>query len=132
MTLPDPSKLFPAYSILLLLLGLGAAFTFPTSCQRQATPRQEFKQNESGDDDKTSPTSKMPEKVRRLNICLISDFFYPDKGGVETHIYNLAQCLILRGHKVIVVTGSFNERTGVRHLTNGLKVYHTPIIVMAR
>ena len=67
-----------------------------------------------------------------MHICIISDFFYPDKGGVETHMYNLAQCLLARGHKVIVVTGAFQERIGVRYLTNGLKVYHIPIIEMFR
>lgn len=31
---------------------------------------------------------------------MISDFFYPNMGGVENHLFNLSQCLILRGHKV--------------------------------
>lgn len=31
---------------------------------------------------------------------MISDFFYPNMGGVENHIYQLAQCLVARGHKV--------------------------------
>ena len=39
MTLPDPSILFPSYGILLLLLSLGAAFTFP-SCARQSSVRR--------------------------------------------------------------------------------------------
>lgn len=47
------------------------------------------------------------------------------------HIYNLAQCLIDRGHKVIVLTSTYNnERVGVRYLTNGLKVYHLPTTVL--
>lgn len=47
------------------------------------------------------------------------------------HIYNLAQCLIDRGHKVIVITSTYSkERVGVRHLTNGLKVYHLPTTVL--
>lgn len=36
----------------------------------------------------------------RLKIALISDFFYPRKGGAETHQYALGQELIRRGHKV--------------------------------
>lgn len=32
---------------------------------------------------------------------MVSDFFYPNIGGVESHIYQLAQCLIARGHKVL-------------------------------
>ena len=33
-------------------------------------------------------------------ILMVSDFFYPNFGGVEHHIYHLAQCLMQRGHKV--------------------------------
>lgn len=32
---------------------------------------------------------------------MVSDFFYPNAGGVETHIYQLSQCLMARGNKVI-------------------------------
>ncbi|XP_044731343.1 phosphatidylinositol N-acetylglucosaminyltransferase subunit A [Chrysoperla carnea] len=60
-------------------------------------------------------------------ICMASDFFYPNMGGVEEHIYNLSQCLIANGHKVIVLTHSYADRVGVRYMTNGLKVYYLPI-----
>ena len=43
-------------------------------------------------------------------------------GGVESHIFQLSQCLLERGHKVIVVTHAYGDRSGVRYLTNGLKV----------
>ena len=36
----------------------------------------------------------------KLSILMVSDFLYPNAGGVENHIYQLAQCLISRGHKV--------------------------------
>ncbi len=42
---------------------------------------------------------------------MVSDFLYPNAGGVENHIYQLSQCLISRGHKVgvgLVVTISDN------------------------
>ena len=55
---------------------------------------------------------------------LVSDFFYPQPGGVESHIYQLSQRLIDRGHKVIVICHAYGDRTGVRYLTNGLKVLH--------
>jgi phosphatidylinositol glycan class A protein len=56
-------------------------------------------------------------------VCsMVSDFFYPNMGGVEEHIFNLSQCLISRGYKVIVLTHSYGERVGVRYMTNGLKV----------
>lgn len=60
---------------------------------------------------------------------MVSDFFYPNMGGVEEHIFNLSECLLLRGHKVIIITHSYGNRKGVRYMTNGLKVYYLPIKV---
>ncbi|XP_024919531.1 phosphatidylinositol N-acetylglucosaminyltransferase subunit A isoform X2 [Cynoglossus semilaevis] len=40
------------------------------------------------------------------------------------------QCLIEKGHKVVIVTHSYGKRKGVRYLTNGLKVYYLPLQVM--
>ncbi|XP_058066785.1 phosphatidylinositol N-acetylglucosaminyltransferase subunit A [Anopheles bellator] len=64
-----------------------------------------------------------------MRICIASDFFYPNMGGVEEHIFNLSQCLLARGHKVIIITHSYADRKGVRYMTNGLKVYYVPIKV---
>ncbi|WIA35689.1 hypothetical protein OEZ86_004095 [Tetradesmus obliquus] len=60
----------------------------------------------------------------RLSILMVSDFFYPNFGGVENHIYQLSQCLINQGHKVVVMTHAYGDCGGVRYLTNGLKVYY--------
>lgn len=65
-------------------------------------------------------------EAKRLRVLMISDFFYPNVGGVENHIFQLSQCLLARGHHVVVATHAYGERTGVRYLTNGLKVYHIP------
>ena len=67
-----------------------------------------------------------PPKKRTYKICFVSDFFYPSVGGVEMHQYQLAQCLMELGHKVIVATKSYNNRQGIRYLPNGLKVYYLP------
>lgn len=45
-------------------------------------------------------------------FSMASDFFYPNMGGVEEHIFNLSQCLISKGHKVIVLTHSYGDRVG--------------------
>ncbi|XP_052614600.1 phosphatidylinositol N-acetylglucosaminyltransferase subunit A-like [Peromyscus californicus insignis] len=76
--------------------------------------------------------SVMPStnSTRTHNICMVSDFFYPNMGGVESHIYQLSQCLIERGHKVIIITHAYGNRKGIRYLTNGLKVYYLPLRVM--
>ncbi|KAJ3634426.1 hypothetical protein Zmor_019092 [Zophobas morio] len=61
---------------------------------------------------------------------MVSDFFYPNMGGVESHIFHLSQCLLKLGHKVCVVTHAYGDRCGVRYLSNGLKVYYLPIPVL--
>lgn len=66
------------------------------------------------------------DKVKH-RICMVSDFFYPNMGGVEQHIFNLSQCLIERGHKVVVMTHAYGDRVGIRYMTNGLKVYYLPV-----
>ncbi|KAF2787685.1 glycosyltransferase family 4 protein [Melanomma pulvis-pyrius CBS 109.77] len=66
------------------------------------------------------------------NIAMFCDFFFPQPGGVESHIYQLSSKLIDRGHKVVIVTHAYAGRTGVRYLTNGLKVYHVPFFVIYR
>ncbi|GAA5905769.1 hypothetical protein JCM5296_005732 [Sporobolomyces johnsonii] len=58
---------------------------------------------------------------------LISDYFYPKVGGVESHIYGLAQSLAKRNHRVIVITHAYPPRSGVRWLPNGVKVYYVPV-----
>eukprot|EP00899_Mesostigma_viride_P026856 jgi/Mesvir1/7355/Mv19162-RA.1 len=59
-------------------------------------------------------------------VCMVCDFFYPNVGGVENHIYTVSQCLLMLGHKVVVVTHMYSDRVGVRYMTNGLKVYYLP------
>ena len=65
-----------------------------------------------------------------LRICMASDFFYPNVGGVENHIYELGARLVARGHKVVVLTRSYGAthgRSGVRLLRTGVKVYYAPV-----
>ncbi len=64
---------------------------------------------------------------RKYSILICTDFAFPKFGGVETHGYQLAQCLIERGHKVCFITNNFQgSRCGVRHMANGMKVYYLP------
>jgi phosphatidylinositol glycan class A protein len=65
------------------------------------------------------------------------DFFFPRLGGVEMHMWSLSQCLLRRGHKVIVLTHAVpgpaassqtpTTRSGIRYMTHGLKVYYLPV-----
>ena len=43
-----------------------------------------------------------------MNVLLISHFFPPHKGGVETAAYNTAKKLTEKGHKVVVATTKVN------------------------
>lgn len=63
---------------------------------------------------------------------MVSDFFFPQPGGVELHLYHLSQQLIDRGHSVVIITHAYGSRQGVRVVTNGLKVYYVPFYVMYR
>ncbi|KAJ8133369.1 hypothetical protein O1611_g262 [Lasiodiplodia mahajangana] len=69
---------------------------------------------------------------RTYNIAMVCDFFYPQPGGVESHIYQLATKLVDRGHKVIIITHAYEDRKGIRYLTNGVKVFHVPFAVIYR
>ncbi|KAL3911079.1 MAG: hypothetical protein SGARI_001817 [Bacillariaceae sp.] len=61
---------------------------------------------------------------------MVCDFFYPRLGGVEMHIWSLSQHLLRLGHKVVVITNSYDNRKGVRYMPGPLKVYYCPFIPM--
>src|SRR6185437_14739552 len=65
-----------------------------------------------------------------INSSMASDFFYPNTGGVECHIYQLSQCLMRLGHQVVVITHNYGDRCGVRWMSSGLKVYYLPLWVV--
>lgn len=64
---------------------------------------------------------------------MISDFFYPNMGGVENHIYHLSQCLTDLGHTIIIVTHAYppKQPSGITFIYSGrIKVYYLPLPVM--
>jgi len=42
--------------------------------------------------------------------------------------FKVSQCLLERGHRVVVVTHAYGDRVGIRFMTNMLKVFYLPII----
>ena len=62
---------------------------------------------------------------------MICDFFYPNFGGVENHIYYLSQGLASLGHRIIILTHTYADRQGIRYLPQNVKVYHLPYANMA-
>lgn len=68
-----------------------------------------------------------------MNICMISDFYYPNVGGVENHIHYLSQQLIARGHKVVIVTHAYLDKDtppGVQIKETMVKVYYLNLLVL--
>jgi glycosyltransferase involved in cell wall biosynthesis len=58
-----------------------------------------------------------------MNILIISHFFPPHKGGLETASYNTAKQLVTRGHNVVILT-SKNEKSSLKFQEmNGFLVY---------
>ncbi len=45
-------------------------------------------------------TSQQAVKTQSFRVAMVSDFFFPNTGGIEMHIYQLSQALMSRGHKV--------------------------------
>lgn len=43
-------------------------------------------------------------EVEEMRVCLVSDFFAPSLGGVETHLWCLARELAKRCSRVIILT----------------------------
>ncbi|OAF66489.1 GlcNAc-PI synthesis protein [Intoshia linei] len=67
---------------------------------------------------------------KRYNIAMFTDSFYPKMGGIEVHIFSLAQCLLKLKHKVIVITRQLEKCYGVRYMEGGLKVYYIPTLTV--
>lgn len=67
-----------------------------------------------------------------MRVAMICDFFFPQEGGIEIHMFQIAQQLINFGHHVIVITHAYGERKGVRYLSGGLKVYYVPFLTVYR
>ncbi len=64
--------------------------------------------------------------MKQHTICFVCDFFYPNFGGVENHIYYLARGLQKRGHKVLVITHSYGENKGLCYITDDRTITQSP------
>lgn len=64
----------------------------------------------------------------KYNIAMVSDYFYPGKGGVETHIMELSKHLIKLGHKVIGITHKYPKCPAVKHVGK-FKIYYLNVPV---
>eukprot|EP00835_Amoeboradix_gromovi_P001219 NODE_51_length_27121_cov_0.309452.p5 type:complete len:485 gc:universal NODE_51_length_27121_cov_0.309452:11451-12905(+) len=66
---------------------------------------------------------------KTMIIAMVSDFFFPKIGGVESHIIHLSHQLIRLGHTIIVITHHYPGYVGI-HYIGCLKVYYLPLPIV--
>lgn len=57
-----------------------------------------------------------------MKIAQICPRYFPDIGGVETHVKEISERLVLAGHKVEVITTDSGGKLNKRDMINGVKV----------
>lgn len=60
--------------------------------------------------------------------CIFSAQYLPAIGGVEQYTENLANCLIERGHEVIIITAKKKDTRMKERKKNGLLIYRLPTL----
>jgi len=65
-------------------------------------------------------------------ILMVSDFFFPNFGGVESHIYYLSQCLLKLGHKVLFSSKLYSFLFAYRffRMLDALNKYSSDILMI--
>lgn len=56
-----------------------------------------------------------------MKICFFYELFYPNVGGLETHIFEVARELVKRGHKVEVFTAGYPNTKKLEYI-DGIKI----------
>ncbi|KAI5170473.1 phosphatidylinositol N-acetylglucosaminyltransferase subunit A [Pancytospora epiphaga] len=67
---------------------------------------------------------------RRYNIALVTDYFYPNTGGIETHVRTIGEELCRAGHHVIVITHKYKDHEGVM-MIGSLQVFYLNLPLIA-
>lgn len=65
-----------------------------------------------------------------MRILLAAQFFPPDIGGEERHVFNLANILAGRGHQVAVATQQVLGAPATEMLPSGVRVHRFPTMAM--
>ena len=61
-----------------------------------------------------------------MNILIVSEYYAPHLGGLETFCMNLAEGLAIRGHKVYIVTMQLPNTKSFEEI-NGVKIYRVRV-----
>jgi glycosyltransferase involved in cell wall biosynthesis len=65
-----------------------------------------------------------------MRILLLAQFFPPDIGGEERHVFNLANILAGRGHRVAVATQRMADVPDLQTLASGVRVHRFATVAM--
>lgn len=49
-----------------------------------------------------------------MNILFLTAQYYPQRGGVQKHVYELSQELLKKGHQVTIITEAVDDSAGIR------------------
>ncbi|KAK2727319.1 hypothetical protein QYM36_007972, partial [Artemia franciscana] len=58
---------------------------------------------------------------------MVSDYFHPNLGGVESHIWAISCSLTQKGHTVVVLTHMYEGYLGMREFENGIRAHYLPL-----
>ncbi len=61
-----------------------------------------------------------------MRILMATPRFYPEMGGVETHVFQVGKRLVAQGHSVTVLTTDRSRQQPVDEVFNGIRVHRVP------
>jgi glycosyltransferase involved in cell wall biosynthesis len=69
-------------------------------------------------------------ETKKYSIAMVTDYFYPSTGGIESHVKTIGEELCKLGHTVVVITHKYKKYCGIVNL-GPLIVYYLDIPVIA-
>jgi len=64
--------------------------------------------------------------ARSLRILMVTPRYFPEVGGIETHVYEVSRRLVQRGHSIVVLTTDRTRRLPVEEIAAGVHVKRVP------
>lgn len=67
------------------------------------------------------------KRIKMKVVAFFNGFYLPHFGGVERYTYNIAQKLLAKGYKVIVVTSQHDSKLPYEEIVEGIEIYRLPV-----
>jgi glycosyltransferase involved in cell wall biosynthesis len=61
-----------------------------------------------------------------FNILMVTPRFFPDMGGIETHVYEVSRRLVDRGHRVTILTTDRSGQHPSQEVVKGAQIIRVP------